>query len=66
MVQQVKDPGFSLQWHGSLLWHGFNPWPRSFHMSWTWPRKKNVLQRVQDGGAWYIACTIGFLPFPEI
>ena len=32
MAQWVKDPALSLQWLGLLLWHGFNPWPRKFHM----------------------------------
>ena len=34
MVQQVKDPALSLLQHGSLLWHGFSPWPGNFHMLW--------------------------------
>ena len=29
MVQQVKDPGLSLLWLGSLLWHRFDPGPRT-------------------------------------
>ena len=28
----VKDPVLSVQWLKSLLWHGFNPWTRNFHM----------------------------------
>ena len=39
MVQQVKDPA-SLQWLRLLLWHGFEPWPRNFCMSWAGPKKK--------------------------
>ena len=31
-AQKVKDLVLSLQWLRSLLWHGFNPWPRSFCM----------------------------------
>ena len=27
VAQQFKDPVLSLQWFGSLLRHGFNPWP---------------------------------------
>ena len=27
MAQQVKDLALSLQQLGSVLWHGFNPWP---------------------------------------
>ena len=29
MAQQVKNPGLSLQQLGSLLWEGFDPWPRA-------------------------------------
>ena len=32
MAHQMKDPKLSLQWLGSLPWHGFNSWPRNFHM----------------------------------
>ena len=32
MVQQVKDPVLSLQWLRSLLWHGFDSWPRDLYM----------------------------------
>ena len=35
----VKDLELSLLWLGSLLWHGFNPWPRNFYMLWVWPKK---------------------------
>ena len=31
-VQWVKDPALSLPQPTSLLWRGFDPWPRSFHM----------------------------------
>ena len=34
MVERLKDPALS------LLWHRFDPWPRSFHMPWNWPKKK--------------------------
>ena len=27
MAQQVKDPVLSLQWLGSVLWLGLDPWP---------------------------------------
>ena len=41
-VQWVKDLALSLQWLGSLLWHGFNPWLRNFY----------VLQEEQE---WFLA-----------
>ena len=37
MAQWVKDLALSLQWLGSLLWCGFDPW----HMLQAWS-KKNV------------------------
>ena len=44
MAQWVKDSALSLQWLGSLLWHEFNPWPRSFHMLRVWQKKKKAIQ----------------------
>ena len=32
VAQEVKDPVLLLQRLGSLLWHGFDPWPGNFHM----------------------------------
>ena len=37
MAQWVKDQLLSL---GSMLWHGFNPWPGNFHMPWGEPKIK--------------------------
>ena len=34
VIRWVKDLMLSLLWLGSFLWHGFNPWPRNFHMPW--------------------------------
>ena len=31
-IMVLKAPGLSLQWLGSLLWCGFEPWPGIFHM----------------------------------
>ena len=31
----VKDTALS------MLWHGFDPWPRNFCMPWMWPKKQN-------------------------
>ena len=33
-MRQVKDLALSLQWLGSLLWHGFDPWLENFQMLW--------------------------------
>ena len=40
MVHQVKDLALPLLWLESLLWHGFNPWSRNFHMPQAWPPPK--------------------------
>ena len=40
LAQQVKDPALSLLWIRSLLWHGFNLWPRKFYMPQVQPKKK--------------------------
>ena len=42
MVQWVKDEALSLQWLGSLLWHGFDPSPGNFHKSSAQPKKKRI------------------------
>ena len=36
----VKDLALSFPWLGSLLWHGFEPWPRNFCMPWARPKQK--------------------------
>ena len=41
VAQQAKDLPLSLLWLGLQLWHGFNPWPRNFHMPWAWPKENN-------------------------
>ena len=38
-VQQVKHLVMSLLWLRLLLWYGFDPWPRDFHMLWVQPKK---------------------------
>lgn len=39
-AQKVKDPVWSLQWLGFLLWCRFKAWPRNFHMLCVQPKKK--------------------------
>ena len=34
MASKVKDPAWL------LLWHGFDPWSRNFHMPKSWLKKK--------------------------
>ena len=39
----VKDPGLSVLPLGSLMWLGFDPWPKNFHMPWAQPKQRNAL-----------------------
>ena len=43
VMQQVKYLTLTLQRLGSLLWHGFYPWPRNFHILWAQPKKKKSI-----------------------
>ena len=51
MVKQqwVKNLGLSLQQPGSLLRHGFNPWPRNFQVLWCGQKKKKKKKKNQLG-----------------
>ena len=35
----VKDLALQQLWRRLRLWHGFDPWPRNFHLRWVWPTK---------------------------
>ena len=39
VVQWFKDLVVSLQWLGSLLWHGSDPWSGNAHMPWAQPKE---------------------------
>ena len=39
-LSRLRIQHWQLLWFGSLLWHGFDPWPGNFHMTHVWPRKK--------------------------
>ena len=39
VAQWVKDPALSLQWLGSLLWHGLSPWPRNIYIPRVQPKR---------------------------
>ena len=43
MEQWIKDPMLSLERLESLRWRRFDPWPRSFHVSWVWPKKRRSI-----------------------
>ena len=40
VARWVKGPALSLQWLGSLLWQGLDPWAGNFWMPWVQPKKK--------------------------
>ena len=42
MAQRVQDPALSLQQPGSLLWHGFDPWPGNVHTLQVWPKNATL------------------------
>ena len=52
--KRVKDPALSLQWLGSLLWHGFSPWPGNFHMVWARPKKKFLFLHLDKPQHWFV------------
>ena len=45
MVKQIKDPVSSLQRLGSLLWLGFDPWPRNIHVPQNGQKEKGKRKR---------------------
>ena len=45
MAEQVKDPGLSQLWLGSLQWNGFKPWLRNFHLPPAQPKKRELKPR---------------------
>ena len=49
MAQRVKDLVFSLQWLGSLLRHGFDPWPGNFCMPQVWEKTKKKIHYLEKG-----------------
>ena len=63
MVQWVKDLALSLQCLGLLLWRGFSPWPKNFHMLQVWGRKK---KRCENLFHFSSALFFNFLTFEEV
>ena len=45
MAQQVKDLVLSLLRLWFLLWRGFDPWPRNFHMPWAQPKQTKITNK---------------------
>ena len=43
----VKDLTQSRPWLGSVLWHGFDPWPQNLHMLQAQP-KKSILNSKEN------------------
>ena len=50
VAQWIKYLVLSLQWLGSLLWHGFDPWPGKFRMLQDVARKKKEEEKRKDRG----------------
>ena len=53
VAQEVKDLALSLQWLGSALWLGFNPWPQNFHMQ---KKKKKVVRMTSKSASSAYMC----------
>ena len=45
MIQLMEFPGGSAGLALLLLWRGFDPWPRNFHMLKAQPKKKKKIER---------------------
>lgn len=43
MGQRVEDLMLSLKRFRSPLWCGWDFWPKNFHTSWAWKKKKKVV-----------------------
>ena len=52
VVQWVKDLALSLQKLRSLLWHGFIPWPKNFHMPQALKKKKKKKKEREREKKW--------------
>ena len=48
MALWVKGPALSVPWLGSLMWHGFYPWPENFCMLQVWPPPTQTTEK-EDG-----------------
>ena len=60
VAQWVKDPALSLLCPALLLlWHGFDLWPRNFHMPQAWPKKKKKNSYVEVLIPSVVACGDG-------
>ena len=58
VAQRVKDPALSLQQLRSLLWHRFDPWPRTFKCCRCGQKKRKEKKR-KKGAAWAGMCMEG-------
>ena len=65
MARWVKDPALSLLWLWLLLWQGFDPWSRNFHM----PRarsetNKMIGHRIPHHCPLHLSCTLKLANVP--
>ena len=52
----VKDLALSLLWFCLLLWPGFSPWARKFHMPWMWPKIIQCIEHLST-----FVCCLAFI-----
>ena len=60
VVQSVKDLALSPLWFGSLLRHGFDPWPRNFHMPQVQPKKTKKKKKKKKKMPFFSLCSIHY------
>ena len=58
MAQWDKESVLSPLCLGLLLWYRFSPWPRNFHMPWTWPKKRKKKKERCTVFQMLMSCTI--------
>ena len=52
LVQWVKDTALVQMWSWLHLGLGFDPWPRNFHMSRVWLKKKKYKEILTNTSTW--------------
>ena len=70
LCRGFKDLAVSLQRPGSLLWHGFDPWPQKFHMLLARPNNNKTTNQLNKkrtySGIWLLSLHIMFLRFIHV
>ena len=61
VAHRVKDLVLPLQGLGSLLWPGYDPWPRNFLMLQVWTKKNRVnFMEISDCIMMVVCCSVTF------